>query len=896
MGTDKKLQSESSDIIKAIKRLAILSQLPSLHNNLVSTEFDKILATHPHILSLMKRDLSAEFQQLKHLAQENNRKKIYATINSTKIHAAKKLNLKLTKPELDNIRESYIAHLPKLEIISPFPPEDNNIEDLPKYIADRKNTAIKNILENTKESKIKAEKGTEWLVLAISNNNTIALELLLQHLPKEQINSTYLGTAPLHAAVADKNLSAIEIFLQDEKVNRSVKDSQGKTPFYRAASTGDPYLLKIFLRFVSVEELNETNAENANILHRCVWSNHIVNVRIFLEDGRIAINQSTKTHGSTPFQQAAYNGYDQILVLLLEKLTLEEINHLNKSGESALHLAVKQNRISTTRILLELPEAKQLPLNLKDTYDYTAFQYALIKNYPQIVSLFLPKMTAEEINHITIGDMPMLFFVVDSGHNSVLNILLNDSRVRVGITNKYGRTCLHLAIDNGHLDMVTPLMARMTADEINTLEKTKNFSVLHYAAYNSDPNFVSKVLENKQTQVAHSVSPLSVAANEGHLETLKTLLADDRIKLAENVLKPSPLYFAAREGHVQVVELLLEVMSAEQINTEHFNAFYIAIFNSQLEVIKSFLNSNKLNVNFLSEGASCLHMAAIKGDTQILALLLEHPIKIEITRWKGNTPVELALARHPTNLELLKLLSPPNEVAEIKKNIASPGSSIHNIMLNLQPEKKRQHPAFSSTLLMDWKHFLKKHTVSHTIKQMAKNLIPELDEKSSRYLPQASDAYDKKITVSDKKSSFYLTPPSDQALHEAGYYKLSAPDLEKKMGVPIFAFVPETTRKKADVTAWEFIEKQLKSGPKIISSKDHESIGVKQLASGKHELANKSSKGSANPRIIASEGFSAPQKILGQLDACVITFNRYAKNHKRLKKKCKQSSILPEIS
>lgn len=76
----------------------------------------------------------------------------------------------------------------------------------------------------------------------------------------------------------------------------------------------------------------------------------------------------------------------------------------------------------------------------------------------------------------------------------------------------------------------------------------------------------------------HMLTPLSLAAFEGHLDCVKTLLDHRAAVEARGPNNKTPLFFAASEGHAEVVKLLLDHGANVNIKDVHgFNLLDVAI-------------------------------------------------------------------------------------------------------------------------------------------------------------------------------------------------------------------------------------------------------------------------------------------------------------------------------
>ncbi|XP_076373947.1 uncharacterized protein LOC143258616 [Tachypleus tridentatus] len=168
---------------------------------------------------------------------------------------------------------------------------------------------------------------------------------------------------------------------------------------------------------------------------------------------------------------------------------------------------------------------------------------------------------------------------------------------------------------------------------------------------------------------AEGRTALHLAAANGYVDTVKTLLQCGAKVNAVDQSGYSPLHQAATEGHVEVVRLLLKNGSHVDAQDEmHGNtASHEAAWKGYSQTLEV-LCKNKANVYIKNKGGfSALHLACQSGHNQSSRVLLLAGCKPDIKNNYGDTPLHTA-ARYGHAGVLRILISAFCHVSEVNKN------------------------------------------------------------------------------------------------------------------------------------------------------------------------------------------------------------------------------------
>ena len=166
-------------------------------------------------------------------------------------------------------------------------------------------------------------------------------------------------------------------------------------------------------------------------------------------------------------------------------------------------------------------------------------------------------------------------------------------------------------------------------EELRTASKNGN---------STQVNFILKYCEKADVNTAGptwGLTPLILAAIEGHVEVVRLLLKQEEININKaSYSQRTALYFASKDGHASIVELLLQKKDIN-INRAYSGgetALYVACYMGQMEVVQLLLDKEDIDVNKANNyGITAFRIAYDHGFREVVQLLLENP-KANVTK------------------------------------------------------------------------------------------------------------------------------------------------------------------------------------------------------------------------------------------------------------------------
>jgi len=267
-----------------------------------------------------------------------------------------------------------------------------------------------------------------------------------------------------------------------------------------------------------------------------------------------------------------------------------------------------------------------------------------------------------DVNRTNKKKQTPLFKAAFKGHDAVVRELLsypdieNVVQSKIGadmnLSNIHGVTPLQIAVMHGprheHSKCMT-LLIKHGAD-IDKADKHGN-TALHSACLKGSVSSVKLLLDanadinrtNKKKQ-----TPLFKAALKGHTEVVRELLSHPDIDIDNHDEGATALFMACKNNHPAVVELLLNhsrAVSVDEISELTQNRCAGNAVQNEIGADMSLSNIT---------GMDPLHIAAIRGNSECVKLLIEHGADIDQADKHGNTALSSAcLKGHVSSVQLL---------------------------------------------------------------------------------------------------------------------------------------------------------------------------------------------------------------------------------------------------
>jgi len=326
-------------------------------------------------------------------------------------------------------------------------------------------------------------------------------------------------------------------------------------------------------------------------------------------------------------------------------------------SDSVTLLAVTFDQELALRELLKAGADK----NVKNEKGRTALMLAAEKGYVGVVKALIENgANKDEIK----GKLPniILWDLIWHTQEAIIEKLQEFKNLGIDaiqISNAKGQSVLHLAAEDGHIDIVQALIAN--GAEIEAKDRYRR-TPLMYAAKYGHIAVVKTLIENgaKEAKDRYRSTPLMFAVEYGHIAVVKALIENGAEIEAKDGYGRTPLMLAAKCGHIAVVKALIaNGANKDEIKEELPNIILLDLIGHTQEAIIEKLHEFKnLGIDVIqidnAGGQSVLHLVAKDGHIEVVKALIANGAEIEAEDEDGRTP--LMLAAKKGHIEVVKAL------------------------------------------------------------------------------------------------------------------------------------------------------------------------------------------------------------------------------------------------
>uniref|UniRef100_A0A8D2PHG9 K Homology domain-containing protein n=1 Tax=Zosterops lateralis melanops TaxID=1220523 RepID=A0A8D2PHG9_ZOSLA len=478
-------------------------------------------------------------------------------------------------------------------------------------------------------------------------------------------------------------------------MHANVEDRGNKgdiTPLMAAASGGYVDIVKLLL--VHGADVNaQSSTGNTALTYACAGG-FVDVVKVLLKAG--ANIEDHNENGHTPLMEAASAGHVEVARVLLEYGA--GINtHSNEFKESALTLACYKGHLDMVRFLLEAGADQEH----KTDEMHTALMEACMDGHVEVARLLLD--SGAQVNMPADSFESPLTLAACGGHVELAALLI-ERGANLEEVNDEGYTPLMEAAREGHEEMVALLLAQ--GANINAQTEETQETALTLACCGGFSEVADFLIKAGADIELGCSTPLMEAAQEGHLELVKYLLAAGANVHATTATGDTALTYACENGHTDVADVLLQAGADLEHESEGGRTPLMKAARAGHLCTVQFLISKGANVNRAT--ANNDHTVVSLACAGVTELYLEwgmlhqrdgSTMLIEAAKG-GHTNVVSYLLDYPNNVlsvpaaDLSQLTPPSQDQSQV------PRVPVHTLAMVVPPQEPDRTPQENSPPLL----------------------------------------------------------------------------------------------------------------------------------------------------------------------------------------------------
>lgn len=554
------------------------------------------------------------------------------------------------------------------DIVNVWGPSD----DLPLDLALRAhNSSIAStLIQHNADINIRDNEGEALLHRAIKHDDSFSALFLLENNCDATLTTRHENDSALHLIAGTNNLEDL-IKIAEKLINRNVginaQNKQGLTALHIAVMADNEPLFRLLLDQSNIEVNLKSTQEHSALYYALLK----------YEAGDVGessyASMLMKKHAQTnPIYSQSCNNLLQILIIegaqnatLYLSAYVQNINHVNIDGETALHTAACKGYNILCEKLLQIGANSNV---LTNDLRQTPLHYAVLSNSEDCIEVFINHNNKEMVN--SSADLSKLS----------TNFNLRDIN---------GETPLSLALNAGYNELV-PILITGKAD-LN-VRNGKDFTLLHQAILKEDSKTAIFLLDNGADMNAKTPdyeSPLQLAIHCRLSEVVDALCVRGVDMSAPDRSGNCPLWAALDSDQDNIASVLVrhgvdtdcwspgpdgcrQTLLHRAID-ENNEPAAIFLIQSGCDLDSPRMpGSNGEGGDEANDGASPLHLCCQWGLDAVVQTLVEHGAIVNSRDAEAKTPLHIAIENQHSAIISLLLCVPNIDLSLRDKTGLSP--------------------------------------------------------------------------------------------------------------------------------------------------------------------------------------------------------------------------------
>jgi ankyrin repeat protein len=494
------------------------------------------------------------------------------------------------------------------------------------------------LVERKANVNLKNSAGATPLHEAARSGNIRSIELILKS--GADINAQDAkGNSVLHTGIPpDNHLDAVTLFLANG-VNPNLLDEHGESPLHILITLNrKPETIQALLN--GGADVSLRNIDGQTPLYAAVRENRVSIIPLLLAYGSDIF--AADNSGITPFDRAlAIKG-----PVLTALITPETVLQRDSAGNTMLHAAV--NGGSDTEIAAAILNQKA-DVNARNKEGETALHIAVREDYRETGELLLSR-GADIFSSNSAGESPLYLALIHP--LSVVQWFFTPRTAEA--TDGLGNSMLHYTA-MWKLDQFIPFIISkgISTEAVNATSETALFMAARYDGASTAQALLA-VNANLHARDILGNSALHAAVRWNAVHSVNTLI-DAGIDVNTHALDgTTPLHDAVRLGLTSIAALLIDRHADIEVRDAAGNTPFMeavrAGFSGTMELLAR-KGADPMTRN--SRGDTPLHIAVTAQDTGMVTALLRMGVSIHARNTRNRTPFQTALVEAPGLINIL---------------------------------------------------------------------------------------------------------------------------------------------------------------------------------------------------------------------------------------------------